>query len=194
MCDDFAPNPCQSGVTTVGPVAYTECVSDQPTAHPSFASTVEEHLDGVYRYLLYMTANPSTAEDLTSETFERALRRWTRFDPARGSAQTWLCQLARSAALDHFRADERRRRREERIAEPDRGAEIELPDEYGPVLRQALRTLTAAEREVIALRIVLELDTQTAARVLSISASACTTRLNRALEKLEKKVRPRLVA
>ena len=173
-------------------VAYTECVS--ANAHQSFASTAEEHLDDVYRYLLYVTANPAIAEDLTSETFERALKRWSRFDPRRGSAQTWLCQLARSAALDHFRAEERRRRREERVAEPDRAAEIELPDEFGPVLRQALRTLSGGEREVIALRIVLELDSKTAARVLSISTSACTTRLNRALEKLEKKVRPRLVA
>lgn len=164
------------------------------SAHPSFASIAEAHLDDVYRYLLYVTANPSTAEDLTSETFERALKRWSRFDPRRGTAQTWLCQLARSTALDHFRAEERRRRREERVAEPDRGAEIELPDEYGPVLRQALRTLSAADREVIVLRIVLEQDAQTAARVLGISPSACTTRLNRALERLEKKVRPRLVA
>jgi RNA polymerase sigma-70 factor (ECF subfamily) len=169
-------------------------VSDLSTAHQSFASVAEEHLDDVYRYLLYVTANPSTAEDLTSDTFERALKRWARFDPRRGSAQTWLCQLARSAALDHFRAEERRRRREERVAEPDRSAEIELPDEYGPVLRQALRALTGAEREVIALRVVLELDTRTAARILSISPSACTTRLSRALGKLEKKVRPRLVA
>lgn len=185
---------CRSGVTRTWPVAYTECVSDLSTAQQSFAATAEEHLDDVYRYLLYVTANPSTAEDLTSETFERALKRWSRFDPKRGSAQTWLCQLARTAALDHFRAEERRRRREERVAEPDRGVDTELPDDYGPVLRQALRTLSAAEREVIALRVVLELDTQTAARVLSISPSACTTRLSRALEKLEQKVRPRLVA
>jgi DNA-directed RNA polymerase specialized sigma24 family protein len=47
---------------------------------------------------------------------------------------------------------------------------------------------------VIALRVVLELDTRQAARVLGISPTACTTRLNRALEKLEQKVRPRLVA
>jgi RNA polymerase sigma factor (sigma-70 family) len=189
------PKVRQLGVTRTASVAYTECVSDRTTAHPSFASTAEEHLDDVYRYLLYVTANPATAEDLTSETFERALRRWSRFDPKRGSAQTWLCQLARSAALDHFRAEERRRRREERVAEPDRGSgEIELPDQYGPVLRQALRTLSGAEREVIALRVVLELDTQQAARVLGISASACTTRLSRALETLEQKMRPRLVA
>ena len=47
---------------------------------------------------------------------------------------------------------------------------------------------------MIALRVVLELHTQEAARILGISATACTTRLARALEKLEKKVRPRLVA
>jgi RNA polymerase sigma-70 factor, ECF subfamily len=169
-------------------------VSDVTSAHPPFADAAEAHLDDVYRYLLYVTGNPSTAEDLTSETFERALRRWPRFEPKRGSVQTWLCQLARSTALDHFRAEERRRRREERAAEPDRGAELELPDEYGPVLRQALRTLSAADREVIVLRVVLEQDAQAAARVLGISPSACTTRLNRALERLEQKVRPRLVA
>ena len=189
------PTLCQPGVTPTAAVAYTECVSDVANAHqPTFAPVAEAHLDDVYRYLLYVTANPSTAEDLTSETFERALTRWHKFDPKRGSAQTWLCQLARSTALDHFRAEERRRRREERVAEPDRGTEVELPDEYGPVLRQALRTLSGADREVIALRVVLELDAKTAVRVLAISPSACTTRLNRALERLEKKVRPRLVA
>jgi RNA polymerase sigma-70 factor, ECF subfamily len=183
-------------VTSRAAVAYTECVTDVMTARPSFASVAEAHLDDVYRYLLYVTANPSTAEELTSATFERALDRWHRFDPRRGTAQTWLCQLARSAALDHFRAESRRRRRESAFAaQGDANApELELPDEYGPVLRQALRTLSAADREVVVLRVVLEQDAQTAARVLGISPSACTTRLNRALERLEQKVRPRLVA
>jgi RNA polymerase sigma-70 factor (ECF subfamily) len=168
-----------------------ECVSDVANAHQTtFASITEAHLDDVYRYLLYMTASPSTAEDLTSETFERAFTRWGRFDARRGSARTWLCQIARSAALDHFRSEERRRRRELYIAARDdpTAVEIELPDEYGPVLRQALRTLTAADREVIALRIVLDLDPEQAARLLGVSPTACTTRLNRALKRLEERL------
>ena len=49
-------------------MAYTEYVTDVTKAPPSFASVAEAHLDDVYRYLLYMTANPSTAEELTSES------------------------------------------------------------------------------------------------------------------------------
>ena len=85
----------------------------------TFADVAEAHLDDVYRYLLYMTGIPHLAEDLAAETFERALRRWRRFDPRRASARTWLCQLARSTALDHFRAEQRRRRRDDTFATRD---------------------------------------------------------------------------
>ena len=52
-------------------------------------------------------------------------------------------------------------------------------------LEHALAELSRAEREVVALRVVLELDGDTAARMLGISPSACSTRLSRALQKLE---------
>jgi RNA polymerase sigma factor (sigma-70 family) len=162
----------------------------------SFAAIAEQHLDDVLAYLVYLTADHSLAEDLTVETFERALRRWRRFDPRRGGARTWLCQLARSAALDHFRAEERRRRREERCAV--RELREVAPPHFGeglsPELEHALAELSRAEREVVALRVVLELDGETAARVLGISPTACSTRLSRALQKLERKVSADAVA
>jgi RNA polymerase sigma-70 factor (ECF subfamily) len=153
----------------------------------SFAAIAEQHLDDVLAYLVYLTADHALAEDLTVETFERALRRWNRFDPRRGGARTWLCQIARSAALDHFRSEARRLRREDRYA----GGELrEVPppsfaEDLSPGLEHALAELSRAEREVVALRVVLELDGETAARVLGISPSACSTRLSRALQKLE---------
>ena len=54
-----------------------------------------------------------------------------------------------------------------------------------PELEAALRALSAGEREVVALRILLDLDAGAAASVLGISSTNCTTRLNRALKKLE---------
>jgi RNA polymerase sigma factor (sigma-70 family) len=159
----------------------------QPTLSASFATTAEEHLDDVYAYLVYLTRDRSLAEDLVADTFEKALRSWRRFDARRGSARTWLCQIARTTALDWFRAEERRRRREERAATPEHvGASF--AEGLSPDLEAALADLSAAEREVIALRILLELDGDEAARVLGISPTAVSTRLSRALKKLEEKV------
>ena len=91
----------------------------QPASSVSFAATAEEHLDDVYGYLVYLTRDRSLAEDLTADTFEKALRLWRRFDPARASSRTWLCQIARTTALDWFRSEERRQKREERAAPPE---------------------------------------------------------------------------
>jgi RNA polymerase sigma-70 factor, ECF subfamily len=156
----------------------------------SFAEAAERHLDDVHAYLVYLTGDRPTAEELTAETFARALERWHRFDPRRGMPRTWLCQLARSTALDHFRAEERRRRREGRYAveETCEGGDAVFGEGLSPALEQALAQLSAAEREVVALRVVLELDGEGAARVLGISRTACSTRLSRALAKLEKEV------
>src|SRR5688572_15889653 len=153
----------------------------------SFAATAEEHLDDVYAYLVYLTRDRSLAEDLTADTFEKALKLWRRFDPARASARTWLCQIARTTALDWFRAEERRRRREERVADPDR-FESAMAEGLSPELEAALRALSAGEREVIALGVLLDLDGEETARVLGVSPTAVSTRLSRALKKLEEKV------
>jgi RNA polymerase sigma-70 factor (ECF subfamily) len=160
----------------------------QSTWSVSFAATAEEHLDDVYAYLVYLTHDRALAEDLAADTFEKALRLWKRFDPARASARTWLCQIARTTALDWFRADERRRRREERAAPNEAVHEGGLSPGLSPELEAALAQLTAGEREVIALRILLDLDGEEAARVLGISPTAVSTRLSRALKKLEEKV------
>jgi RNA polymerase sigma-70 factor (ECF subfamily) len=163
---------------------------------PSFAALAERHLDDVHAYLVYLTGDRHLAEDLTVETFERALRRWKRFDARRGGARTWLCQLARSAALDYFRAESRRRRREDRYAVREL-REVPAPslgEGFSPELEHGLAELSRAEREVIALRVVLELDGETAARVLGISPTACSTRLSRALQKLEREVSAGAVA
>ena len=160
------------------------------TARTTFEAAAEAHLDDVHAYLVYLVGNRATAEDLTATTFEKAFRLWPRFDARRASARTWLCQIARTVAIDHFRAEERRRRRERAYAQREREPEIAdaAPLGLSPALDRALRALTAAEREVIALRVLLELDGPTAARVLGISPTACSTRLSRALQRLEERM------
>src|SRR6185436_7034818 len=115
------------------------------------------------------------------------LRLWGRFDPKRGSAGSWLLGIARTTALDWFRAESRRRRREEAVARPEQ-VEASFAEGLSPALEAALATLSAGEREVIALRVVLDLDGDATARVLGISPTAVSTRLSRALKRLEERV------
>lgn len=165
--------------------------SVQTAAPPSFAAVAEELLDDVFGYLLYLTKNWAVAEDLTGETFETAFRKWRRFDPRRGTPRAWLLAIARTTALDWFRADARRRRREERADAADvrRDDEGGFGEGFSPVLEEGLRALTAGEREVVALRIVLDLDGEESARLLGITPTAVSTRLSRALAKLEERMR-----
>ena len=162
---------------------------------PTFASIAEELLDDVYGYLLYLTKNWAVAEDLTSETFETALRKWRRFDPARGTPRAWLLAIARSTALDWFRADARRRKREERAETAERREQTDgFGEGLSPALQESLQALSAGEREVVALRVVLDLDGEETARLLGISTTAVSTRLSRALSKLEERMRDHDVA
>jgi RNA polymerase sigma-70 factor (ECF subfamily) len=158
-----------------------------------FAEVAKDHLDDVYRYLVFLTADPVLAEDLAAETFEKAFRSWKRFDPRRGGERTWLCQLARSRALDYFRSEARRRRREAAVSGVLHVSEP-LAEGLSPELDSALRSLSAAEREVVVLRVVLELSAVEAARILGIGRTACSMRLARALEKLEERMKSHVVA
>jgi DNA-directed RNA polymerase specialized sigma24 family protein len=94
---------------------------------------------------------------------------------------------ARVAADVALQDRARRRKREERYSQDVPLAE-ELGDGLPGPLEEALRELSPAEREVVALRVLLELDGPSAARVLGISQTACSTRLSRALRRLEERM------
>ncbi len=66
---------------------------------------------GSDRYLGHLVGDRHLAEDLTSATFERAMRDWRRYDAAKGRPSVWLVAMARGVALDHFRREGRRRAR-----------------------------------------------------------------------------------
>jgi RNA polymerase sigma-70 factor (ECF subfamily) len=163
-------------------------------ARRPFAEVAEEHLDDVRRFLVFFTADAALADDLTAETFELALRKWKRYDPRRGQELPWLCAVARRVALDHFRSESRRRGREQRYALGESRVEDVEPVGFSPELASALDTLSAGEREVIVLRIVLELDAESAARVLGIGRTACSMRLSRALGKLGERMESHAIA
>jgi RNA polymerase sigma-70 factor (ECF subfamily) len=88
------------------------------------------------------------AEDVVQEVFVQVWRQASRFDPRRGTAEAWLCAIARSRALD------RRRRRKSRREDPsdDPPGAASLPSsEEALAVRKALEGLSAEQRQALEL-------------------------------------------
>jgi DNA-directed RNA polymerase specialized sigma24 family protein len=80
----------------------------------------------------------------------------------------------------------RRRHREVPLADHDAATTAGLGDGVDPALIAALRRLPARQREVLALRIFLDLDTETTAKVIGIAPGTVTAHLSRAVSALRR--------
>src|SRR5262245_40482659 len=123
-------------------------------ASRDFVSVYDEHVWGVYGFLAYRLRSRADAEDLTQQTFERALRAWGRYDASRGSVGTWLIAIARNLLVDHLRANRSASQRP--LDDVDESALVAAADRpdlgLASELERALSRLGDREREIIALR------------------------------------------
>jgi RNA polymerase sigma factor (sigma-70 family) len=156
---------------------------------PDFAETYDEHVWRVYGFLAYRVPSRADAEDLTQQTFERALRAWGRFDPQRAPVGAWLLSIAHNLLIDHYRAD---RSRELESIGPE-GPELEAlggAQEPGhdvglePELAAALAQLGSRERELIALRFGGDLTGPEIADLTGLTLANVQQILSRSLRKL----------
>jgi RNA polymerase sigma-70 factor, ECF subfamily len=166
-----------------------------PVATPSSAALDLEALyrsarDDVFAYVATLLRDVAAAEDVTAAAFERAVRKRRSYDAKRGTPRAWLFGIARHAALDELR----RRKRRAHLAEEPPDERAPAPDDEAEralrraVVRDALATLPAREREVIALKFQAGLDNAELAAVLGVSTSNAGTLLHRAMTKLREAV------
>jgi RNA polymerase sigma factor (sigma-70 family) len=152
---------------------------------PSFTEVYEEHVFRVYGFIAYRTASRPDAEDLTQLTFEKALRAWPRFDPARASVGTWLLAIARNVVIDRHRAH-----RPEAPIEDVPEAQLptaRIPDSvsaWSSDLANALAALSARDREIVGLRFGADLTGPEIAALTGLSLANVQQILSRSLKRL----------
>ena len=140
---------------------------------------------GLFSFLAYRTGDRSLAEDLLADAFERALRSRGRFDRRRGSQKTWLYAIALNVLRDHARRAEAAPRAYERRGVDPVAAGPGLPGvEDRDALQRALATLSAEEREAVALRFGADLTVPEIAKVVGEPLTTVEGRVYRALRKL----------
>ncbi|MFE7975714.1 RNA polymerase sigma factor [Streptomyces shenzhenensis] len=157
--------------------AVTELVARAAAGdRDAFAVLYNDYRDTVYRYLRSRTGNRDLAEDLTSDTFERALRRIDTFQtrPATGGFVGWLFTIAHNLHVDHLKLA--RVKREISSPEIILLMKDESAETYGlrklesaeaaRSVAEAMKSLTPAQAQCVRLRYLdgLSVD-ETAARM-----------------------------
>jgi RNA polymerase sigma factor (sigma-70 family) len=152
-----------------------------------FSDVYDEHVWQVYGFFAYRMRSRADAEDLTQQTFERALRAWSRYDASRASTATWLLAIARNLLIDQHRGD--RSDRHQPLGEPDGDNDlVQAPDRpdvgLEPELERALASLGAREHEIVALRFGGDLTGPEIAELTGLKLANVQQILSRSLRKM----------
>ena len=134
----------------------------------------------VYAYVAYRIGDGPDAEDVTSETFERAIRGRHTYEASKGTPIAWLLGIARRCVADVL------------SGRPTPSAEV--PEPAGPgheeesirrlTLSAAIAALDDREQELLALRYGADLTARRIGEVLGLRTNAVEVALHRALLRL----------
>lgn len=156
----------------------------------AFASLYDRYVDIVFRYVLFRVGDRELAEDVTSETFLRALRRIGTVTYQGRDVGAWFVTIARNLVLDHVKSS---RFRLEVVAADvtDDGKQVQIGPEQqvmSNVTRAALLScidqLGDDQRECIVLRFLQGLSVAETAKIMNRNDGAVKALQHRAVRRL----------
>lgn len=156
----------------------------------AFGELYERYVSNVYRHLFYMVNDAGIAQDLTAQTFLRALEAIHRYEKRGVPFLAWLLRIARNHCLN----DQRVRRNNGTVRENPNGDGVASPECLceakldGEEVRRAVLALNGVQRQVIVLRFMDGLGYTDVARVLGKSVGAVRVAQYRALRALRRRL------
>ncbi len=187
--DDQLPDQVPESATDVWRLVQRAQAGDTE----AFGLIYDRYLDTVFRFIYFRVSTRQLAEDLTSETFLRALRRIGSFTWQGRDLGAWLVTIARNLVADHFKSG--RYRLEVSTAEvldadrPDRGPEgspeaAVLDKLTNQTLLEAVKRLNPEQQECIVLRFLQGFSVAETARTMSKNEGAIKALQYRAVRSL----------
>lgn len=160
----------------------------------AFGQLYDHYAPQVHRFLYYRTRSVTLAEDLTSETFFRALRSMNNFRWQGRDFGAWLMTIARNLATDHFKAGRTRLE----LTTEDMGLHDDAREESpettvmasltNEMLLAALADLPGEQRDCLVMRFLQSMSIAETAQALGRSEGAVKQLQLRAVRNLAKKM------
>ena len=155
----------------------------------AFGKLYDRYVDMVFRFIYFRVNDRALAEDFTSETFLRALRRISTISYQGRDIGAWFITIARNIVLDHLKSA--RHRLELTTADTIEGKEHVASTEEAVLdvlqserLMQAVAQLGDEQRECVMLRFVHGLSVNETAKVMGKNDGAIKALQHRAVRKL----------
>jgi len=155
-----------------------------------FGELYELYVEKIYRFIYYKTMHKETAEDLTSQTFMKALENIATYNDHKGTFATWLYQIARNQTIDHYR----RLRPTANLSDvwqqsdsADLPAQVDNRELLAKV-QKYVHTLKAEQREVVLLKLWDNLSYREIAELVGKTEASCKMMFSRALVKMQQEV------
>lgn len=152
----------------------------------AFAKLYDAYVRQIYDFIYYKTHHKETAEDLTSDTFMRALERIGQFESGR-PLKPWLYRIAQNIVIDHYRKSSRETVVEDVWDIPDDGDAL-LDTETRDHVRELkghLKNLSSVQRDILTLRLWQGLSYKEIALIVDKEEANCKVIYSRTLKSLQ---------
>ncbi|MDF9842089.1 MULTISPECIES: sigma-70 family RNA polymerase sigma factor [unclassified Paenibacillus] len=158
-----------------------------------FTSIFEDYYSRIFNYTAYRVSCRYTAEDLTSQVFEKTWSKLHSYSPEKAPFEVWLFAIARNVVNDYYRSRKRNllfplEAVRELVSGKKTPDEQLLEGERNNRLGMALDTLTAKERNIVALKFGADLKNTEIASLTGISESNVGVILYRSMKKLKAEI------
>lgn len=145
--------------------------------------------EAVYRYTLYLCRNESEAQDITQETFLKAMQEKNGFK-GNSSVYTWLCAIAKNVWLEKMRKQNRLIPMEEEMPEHGNSIEEKISNEDTAMqVHKLLHTIEEPYKEVFSLRVFGQLSFAKIAEIFGKTESWARVTYHRARKQIIEKMR-----
>jgi RNA polymerase sigma-70 factor (ECF subfamily) len=156
----------------------------------AFAELYDATAARAFGLAVRVVRDPAQAEEVAQEAFLEIWRTASRFDPARGSAVSWVLTLVHRKAVDRVRSAEASTRRDTtyhqstQVVEHDSTAEAAQASMEARRVRQALGSLTEVQREALELAYFKGYTHTEVATMLDLPVGTAKTRIRDGLIRL----------
>lgn len=153
----------------------------------AFSGIYDLYLERIYRFIYYRVSHKETAEDLSSQTFLKALKAIESADFSSKNFSAWIYKIAYNLIIDYYRADKKEMNldkildlssSDDLLSQADKELKLDL-------IKKAMEFLSPKQKDVLIMRVWDELSYKEISLISGESEDNCKVIFSRSINKLK---------